>query len=219
MTPTPSGIELPVLPMKSFVQHEGHEDEALQDYARAAVIADRARTAASCAGWVSVKDERKPEPGKVVIFWVHGERHEEDDEGNRVVHDVSGMHTGEWRVTEHGNYFDCHSTPCGDIEGVTHWMDPCAPATVRAERTDAATVAQLREDAERYRWLRAWTTGQSDARGRQAFALPDPHPLGNIMRGSVSQHLDAAIDAARAVPAPTAGDAGGATSSEGANAR
>jgi hypothetical protein len=90
-----------------------------------AILADRVTRA---DGWISVKDARKPPPGKVVIFWVYGERHEEDDDGNRVVHDVSGIHTGEWRVSEHGNYFDCHSTPCADIEGVTHWMDPPLPS-------------------------------------------------------------------------------------------
>lgn len=53
----------------------------------------------------------------------------------------------------------------------------------------------LRKDAERYRWLRANTHGEQDARGRQEFCMPDPHPQANIMRGSVAQHLDAAIDA------------------------
>lgn len=63
-------------------------------------------------------------------------------------------------------------------------------------RSQAAEIEALRADAERYRWLRAKTTGYEESRGRQSFDLPDPHPLGNIMRGSVAQHLDAAIDAA-----------------------
>lgn len=62
------------------------------------------------------------------------------------------------------------------------------------------------KDAERYRWLRANTRGQSDRRGRQEFEMPDPHPVANIMQGSVAQHLDKAIDAAMA-QAPK-GDAG-----------
>ena len=53
----------------------------------------------------------------------------------------------------------------------------------------------LRKDAERYRWLRANTHGEKDRRGRQEFCMPDPCPRANIMRGSVAQHLDAAIDA------------------------
>lgn len=72
--------------------------------------------------------------------------------------------------------------------------DLVAQAAIDAS-TEAATADRV--DAERYRWLRRHTTGQSDKRGRQEFALPDPHPLSNIMKGSVSQHLDAAIDAAR----------------------
>jgi hypothetical protein len=54
----------------------------------------------------------------------------------------------------------------------------------------------LEADANRYRWLRDNTHGEADARGRQQFVMPDPHPQANIMRGSVAQHLDAAIDAA-----------------------
>ncbi len=84
---------------------------------------------AQTEGWVSVEDARKPEPGKVVIFWVYAERHGEDDDGRPFVQDASGLHMGEWRVTEHGSYFDCHSTPFADVEGVTHWMDPAPPSS------------------------------------------------------------------------------------------
>ena len=59
----------------------------------------------------------------------------------------------------------------------------------------SAELAALRKDAERYRWLRANTHGEQDGRGRQEFCMPDPCPRANIMRGSVAQHLDAAIDA------------------------
>jgi hypothetical protein len=60
----------------------------------------------------------------------------------------------------------------------------------------------LREDAERYRWLRTRVSGhRAVGSGRPAtFAFPGPldlPPIGDIMRGSVAQHLDAAIDAAR----------------------
>lgn len=78
------------------------------------------------------------------------------------------------------------------------WCDPqmvaddlrAIPAAPQADAADA-------HDAARYRWLRRHTRGTRDTRGRQEFELPDPHPIGNIMQGSVAQHLDAAIDAAR----------------------
>ena len=66
------------------------------------------------------------------------------------------------------------------------------------EAAAKAELEALRKDAERYRWLRAETSGIADARGRQEFVFPDPHPLDNILRGSVAQHLDAAIGAAMA---------------------
>lgn len=64
-------------------------------------------------------------------------------------------------------------------------------------------IKVLEQDAERYRWLRVRVSGHravSSARPA-TFAFPGPMlltPLGDIMRGSVAQHLDAAIDAARA---------------------
>jgi hypothetical protein len=63
------------------------------------------------------------------------------------------------------------------------------------QMVDVAESLALHRDAERYRWLRENTHGEADARGRQEFCMPDPHPQSNIMRGSVAQHLDAAIDA------------------------
>ena len=69
--------------------------------------------------------------------------------------------------------------------------------TLRSERTAWRVTAENAEkDAERYRWVRSGTCGDRDSRGRMEFHLPDPHPLGNIMKGSVAQHLDAAIDSA-----------------------
>ena len=59
-----------------------------------------------------------------------------------------------------------------------------------------AEIVRLKEDAARYDYMRANVRGKVDGRGRQEFDLPDPHPLGNIMQGSVAQHLDAAIDSA-----------------------
>lgn len=55
-------------------------------------------------------------------------------------------------------------------------------------------------DAERYRWLRMKTAGLRDNEARPYFSFPSKFglpPVTDIMRGSVGQHLDAAIDAAR----------------------
>ncbi|PLC06353.1 hypothetical protein CY658_04790 [Variovorax sp. RO1] len=75
---------------------------------------------------------------------------------------------------------------------------PEALVRLSALKARDAEIERLRGDAERYEWIRAHTTGHRDARRRMEFAFPDPHPIGNIMQGSVSQHLDAAIDQARA---------------------
>ena len=66
---------------------------------------------------------------------------------------------------------------------------------VAAERENEA----LRRDAERYRWLRRKTSGHRSDGGAQHFGFPTGiclPPVGNIMKGAVCQHLDAAIDAA-----------------------
>ena len=64
-----------------------------------------------------------------------------------------------------------------------------------------AELESLRKDAERWRKLRAMVRGErSSESARPAhFAFPthmELTPLADIMRGSVAQHLDAAIDAA-----------------------
>jgi len=60
-------------------------------------------------------------------------------------------------------------------------------------------VEALRADAERYRWLRAGVRGERDTSGVAYFQTRMVAPvLDNIMRGSVAQHYDAAIDTARA---------------------
>jgi hypothetical protein len=54
-------------------------------------------------------------------------------------------------------------------------------------------------DAARYRWLRNRTSGQRNASGHGYFEFPKRpqlNPLRDLMRGSVAQHLDEAIDAA-----------------------
>ena len=85
---------------------------------------------AQAEGWISVEDARKPQPGKPVVFWVWAERYQEDDEGRQIAQDASGLHLGEWRESENGNYFDNYSTPFADREAVLWWMDPPPPTSV-----------------------------------------------------------------------------------------
>ena len=80
-------------------------------------------------GWISVEDARKPPPGKPVVFWAWAERYQEDDEGRQIAQDASGLHLGEWRESENGNYFDNYSTPFADREAVLWWMDPTPPTS------------------------------------------------------------------------------------------
>jgi len=65
-------------------------------------------------------------------------------------------------------------------------------STVQPSQADA-------KDAERYRWIRRKTSGHRSDDGYQYFGFPTGiglPPIGNIMKGAVCQHLDAAIDAA-----------------------
>lgn len=74
-------------------------------------------------------------------------------------------------------------------------------------------LAQFARDAQaslaRYDYIRSNARGRVDGRGRQEFDLPDPYPLSDIMRGSVAQHLDAAIDAALVAAKGDSGQDGG----------
>ena len=60
------------------------------------------------------------------------------------------------------------------------------------EERDAAVA-----DAERYRYIRQHVHGENYGLTSQCFVFDWPTPLSNIMHGSVAQHLDAAIDAAK----------------------
>ena len=63
-----------------------------------------------------------------------------------------------------------------------------------------AVSDELRADAGRYRHLRQFTSAGRNTVGRQIFVLPYVSPAGlDLFHGSVAQHLDAAIDAARAL--------------------
>lgn len=75
-------------------------------------------------------------------------------------------------------------------------------------RTAQITVEELRallqevedankKDAERYRWIRSKTQGLRGTFPKDfCFLFPSILPLGNVMKGSVAQYLDEAIDAA-----------------------
>ena len=73
----------------------------------------------------------------------------------------------------------------------------CATAADAIQRMVNEVQAAL-DDAQRYQWLRRRTAGLNDNEGRQYFGFPSLfglRPVGNIMQGSVGQHLDKAIDA------------------------
>lgn len=57
-------------------------------------------------------------------------------------------------------------------------------------------LGEARKDAERYRHIRQHVHGEHYGLTSQCFVFDWPTPLSNVMRGSVAQHLDAAIDAA-----------------------
>ncbi len=65
----------------------------------------------------------------------------------------------------------------------------------RAEQAEAERD-EFRKDAERYRYLRDRTSGDRYPSGVARFRLPDVKAHEGIFKGSVAQHLDAAIDAA-----------------------
>lgn len=77
-----------------------------------------------------------------------------------------------------------------------------APEVTLAEAHQAEVARLTREneglakDAARYAWLRSLTIGRRDECGAKRFALPNIETVGDIMKGSVAQHLDSAIDAA-----------------------
>ena len=83
----------------------------------------------------------------------------------------------------------------------------CDAAATAIKRMVAEVQVAL-NDAERYCWLRIRTAGLRDNEGRQYFSFPSMfglRPVGNIMQGSVGQHLDSAIDADGLGPNPISG--------------
>src|SRR4051812_12461629 len=70
--------------------------------------------------------------------------------------------------------------------------DPeCQEAATAIEQLTAERDALL-QDAKRYQWLRANTRGERRHSPAAEFVLPYPQPKGNIMQGSVAEHLDTA---------------------------
>ncbi|WP_348619277.1 hypothetical protein [Paraburkholderia phymatum] len=88
-------------------------------------------------------------------------------------------------------------------------IDEQRPAVIRQFPNVDAEASAMAKDAERYRYLRHFTRGQQTFGGvstgaaprLQWFEFPAVAPLGNVMKGAVSQHLDEAIDAAIAASA------------------
>ena len=92
----------------------------------------------------------------------------------------------------------------------TAWTYCGVEQVLRFEAADAleqqaAEIAALRADAERWsRWVRMRVSaGPSMPGSPNTFRLPLPACPPNVMRGSVAQHLDAAIDAALRQEQPT----------------
>ena len=79
-------------------------------------------------------------------------------------------------------------------ENGTTWRPPTAWAYAQCCRVRDA----LQADAARYQHIRRLTRGAYGVNAEQTFLLPHVEPASgaNIMRGSVAQHLDAAIDEA-----------------------
>lgn len=77
-------------------------------------------------------------------------------------------------------------------------LEELVDAAMSALEAQSAELARLRVLAGRYEFLRRHTRGAYGIDTKQCFILPHvaPVPCTNIMKGSVGQHLDAAIDAA-----------------------
>ena len=78
------------------------------------------------------------------------------------------------------------------------YIAACNPEAITAllARLDAAEA-----DAARYRWVRHRVSGHGSHLDHQHFGFPTSlalRPVGDLMKGSVSQHLNDAIDAVRA---------------------
>ena len=202
-TPTPADIELPALPdsivstapdriwldigeAKDFIKPDDtfttlmaceatwSEDNATGcgiEYVRA----DRARTAASCAGWVPIASA--PKNRKLIVgyrnehgnwrtvigcFYAAGMLEWHDDYGGDEAEEYAPEGWYEKTVT-HEVVMPLETDP-------THWMPlpaaPGAPATVRAERTDAATAEPTLEDA--------YAEGRKDEREELMGVAPGP---------------------------------------------
>ena len=67
----------------------------------------------------------------------------------------------------------------------------------------------LRKDAERYQYLRRWVRGETDLYTKQKTIHFFINPVGDVMKGSVAQHLDEAIDAAVSALPDTKGEQNG----------
>ncbi len=71
-------------------------------------------------------------------------------------------------------------------------------------QSQAAEIERMRPDAERYQCIRRVTGAGRDIGGRVSFVLPviDCVKGANLLRGSVAQHFDEAVDAIRTTTQP-----------------
>jgi hypothetical protein len=79
-----------------------------------------------------------------------------------------------------------------------NWRDYVESGRVIDAPHSGAETSEAARNAERYRWLQGKTRGAYGVTGDQEFILPHVarRPGQDIMRGSVAEHLDSAIDAA-----------------------
>jgi hypothetical protein len=93
---------------------------------------------------------------------------------------------------EQGRLLAWDKPATGEPEALTYKADADAALASLQARLEAAE-----RDAARYRWLRAGTTAGRSLPGSPAsFNVRHVRAPADVMRGSVAQHLDAAIDAA-----------------------
>lgn len=174
MTPTPD-IELPALPKPTavgvwvYTEPTTHTDGAMCAFARAAVLADRARTAASCA-WIDLTDEDR-------------------DRALRTLPDMLDGFLKKWGWLHFAKA----------VEAICKEKN-AAPATVRAEHALAVEV----------QGLHATNADMLAALRRAVLALAFAAETSPAMMRDDYNAVSNAIARATAVPAPTAGDAGGA---------
>jgi hypothetical protein len=112
------------------VYRAGSFNESIEKPLNALIAYIDGRPAGTAPAWISVDDERKPEPKKPVLLFVRTLTRGEDDEGRPYETEGAQVEMGEYRKGESAemSYFDCYASPISDNDWITHWMPlPAAP--------------------------------------------------------------------------------------------